>query len=66
MKAEFDTAESNRLLRLAATHADIIAFPGGWANTTGDALQLAGIAQMEERIGHVRGLLGDRADAVEN
>ncbi|MCX5380852.1 LLM class F420-dependent oxidoreductase [Streptomyces sp. NBC_00091] len=55
----------DRLLRLAATHADIIAFPGGWANTTGDALHLAGTAQMEERIAYVRGLLGDRADAVE-
>ncbi|MGE7385237.1 LLM class F420-dependent oxidoreductase [Streptomyces sp. NPDC004126] len=55
----------DRLLRLAATHADIIAFPGGWASTTGDELHLAGIAQMEERLSYVRGLLGDRADAVE-
>ncbi|WP_406482704.1 LLM class F420-dependent oxidoreductase [Streptomyces platensis] len=55
----------DRLLRVAATHADIIAFPGGWASTTGDALHLAGVAQMEERLAHVHGLLGDRADAVE-
>lgn len=55
----------DRLLRLAATHADIIAFTGGWANTTGDVLHLAGVAQMEERVAYVRGLLGDRADAVE-
>ncbi|MEV0368876.1 LLM class F420-dependent oxidoreductase [Streptomyces sp. NPDC050636] len=55
----------DRLLRLAATHADIIAFTGGWANTTGDVLHLAGIAQTEERVAYVRGLLGDRADAVE-
>lgn len=55
----------DRLLRLAATHADIIAFPGGWANTTGDELHMAGIAQMEERLAYVRGLLGDRADSVE-
>ncbi|MFG3116634.1 LLM class F420-dependent oxidoreductase [Streptomyces sp. NPDC048197] len=55
----------DRLLRLAATHADIIAFTGGWANTTGDELHLAGAAQTEERVAYVRGLLGDRADAVE-
>ncbi|MBO0656365.1 LLM class F420-dependent oxidoreductase [Streptomyces triculaminicus] len=55
----------DRLLRLAAAHADIIAFTGGWANTTGDVLHLAGIAQTEERVAYVRGLLGDRADAVE-
>ncbi|MFJ9891224.1 hypothetical protein ACIQRW_36045 [Streptomyces sp. NPDC091287] len=55
----------DRLLRVAATHADIIAFPGGWANATGDALHLAGAAQMEERIAYVRDLLGDRADSVE-
>ncbi|MER6307870.1 LLM class F420-dependent oxidoreductase [Streptomyces sp. NPDC001657] len=55
----------DRLLRLAATHADIIAFTGGWANTNGDELHLAGAAQTEERVAYVRGLLGDRADAVE-
>ncbi|QIY59205.1 LLM class F420-dependent oxidoreductase [Streptomyces sp. RPA4-5] len=55
----------DRLLRVAATHADIIAFPGGWASTTGEALHLSGVAQMEERLAYVRGLLGDRADAVE-
>jgi probable F420-dependent oxidoreductase len=55
----------DRLLRVAATHADIIAFPGGWASTNGDVLHLAGIAQLEERLTYVRGLLGDRADAVE-
>ncbi|MFD8981154.1 LLM class F420-dependent oxidoreductase [Streptomyces sp. NPDC059564] len=55
----------DRLLRVAATHADIIAFPGGWASTDGDALHLAGTAQMEERIAYVRGLLGDRAGSVE-
>ncbi len=55
----------DRLLRLAATHADIIALTGGWANATGDELHLAGVAQTEERIAYVRGLLGDRADAVE-
>ncbi|MFH8368276.1 LLM class F420-dependent oxidoreductase [Streptomyces sp. NPDC018031] len=55
----------DRLLRLAAAQADVIAFPGGWANTAGDELHLAGIAQVEERVGYVRGLLGDRADAVE-
>ncbi|MYT14751.1 probable F420-dependent oxidoreductase, MSMEG_2516 family [Streptomyces sp. SceaMP-e96] len=55
----------DRLLRLAAAHADIIALTGGWANTTGDVLQLAGAAQTEERVAYVRGLLGDRADTVE-
>ncbi|MEU9605829.1 LLM class F420-dependent oxidoreductase [Streptomyces sp. NPDC048057] len=55
----------DRLLRLAAEHADIIALTGGWANATGDVLHLAGTAQMDERIAYLRGLLGDRADAVE-
>ncbi|WP_432142869.1 LLM class F420-dependent oxidoreductase [Streptomyces sp. bgisy084] len=55
----------DRLLRLAAEQADIIALTGGWANTTGDVLHLAGVAQTEERVAYVRGLLGDRADAVE-
>ncbi|MFI2412208.1 LLM class F420-dependent oxidoreductase [Streptomyces sp. NPDC018947] len=55
----------DRLLRLAAEHADIVALTGGWASPTGDVLHLAGIAQTEERIAYVRGLLGDRADAVE-
>lgn len=55
----------DRLLRLAAAHADIIAFPGGWASPTGDELHLAGVAQTEERVAYVRGLLCDRADAVE-
>lgn len=55
----------DRMLRLAAKHADIIAFPGGWASATGDAIHLAGSAQTEERVAYVRGLLGDRADSVE-
>ncbi|MFE1171337.1 hypothetical protein [Streptomyces sp. NPDC058773] len=55
----------DRLLRLAAAHADIIALTGGWAGATGEVLHLAGVAQTEERVAYVRGLLGDRADAVE-
>ncbi|MBA0051569.1 LLM class F420-dependent oxidoreductase [Streptomyces sp. AJS327] len=55
----------DRLMRLAAAHADIIAFPGGWASATGEEIHVAGVARMEERISYVRGLLGDRADAVE-
>ncbi|GHF53355.1 LLM class F420-dependent oxidoreductase [Streptomyces mashuensis] len=55
----------DRLLRVAAAHADIIAFPGGWASADGEDIHLAGAAQMEERLAYVRGLLGDRADAVE-
>ncbi|MFJ2767225.1 LLM class F420-dependent oxidoreductase [Streptomyces sp. NPDC087300] len=55
----------DRLLRLAATHADIIAFPGGWASATGESLHLASAEQLEERLAYVRGILGDRADDVE-
>ncbi|MEU5979273.1 TIGR03621 family F420-dependent LLM class oxidoreductase [Streptomyces sp. NPDC047315] len=55
----------DRLMRVAAEHADIIAFPGGWASPTGDALHFASTAQMDERIAYVRGLLGDRTDSVE-
>ncbi|MFF3225941.1 LLM class F420-dependent oxidoreductase [Nocardia suismassiliense] len=55
----------NRLLRLAAEHADIIAFPGASATENGGPLHLAGIGEMGEKVEYVRGLLGKRADSVE-
>lgn len=55
----------NRILRLAAEHADIIAFPGASATENGGPLHLAGIGEMSEKVDYVRGLLGARADNVE-
>ncbi|WP_069161086.1 LLM class F420-dependent oxidoreductase [Nocardia altamirensis] len=55
----------NRLLRVAATHADIIAFPGASATENGGPLHLAGLGEIEEKVEYVRGLLGARADRVE-
>lgn len=55
----------NRLLRLAAEHADIIAFPGASATENGGPLHLAGLGEIREKVDYVRGLLGNRADSVE-
>lgn len=55
----------NRILRLAAEHADIIAFPGASATENGGPLHLAGVGEMSEKVEYVRGLLGSRADNVE-
>ncbi|KAA8889211.1 LLM class F420-dependent oxidoreductase [Nocardia colli] len=55
----------NRILRLAAEHADIIAFPGASATENGGPLHLAGVGEMSEKVEYVRGLLGNRADNVE-
>ncbi|MFI7000663.1 LLM class F420-dependent oxidoreductase [Nocardia sp. NPDC050175] len=55
----------NRSLRLAAEHADIIAFPGASATENGGPLHLAGIGETSEKIAYVRSLLGSRADRVE-
>lgn len=54
-----------RVLRLAAEHADIIAFTGTTEVRDGDGLKLGGIAEVTDRIEYVRGLLGDRIDQVE-
>ncbi len=55
----------DRLLRVAADHADIIGFTGAAAARDGASLQMAGLEEMAERVGYVRGLLGARADQVE-
>ncbi|GAA5092980.1 LLM class F420-dependent oxidoreductase [Nocardia iowensis] len=55
----------NRILRLAAQHADIIAFPGASPTENGGPLHLAGLAEVGERVDYVRGLLGDRLADVE-
>ncbi|MEU7767498.1 LLM class F420-dependent oxidoreductase [Nocardia sp. NPDC049190] len=55
----------DRLLRVAAEHADIIAFTGAAAARNGAPLQMAGLAEIEERVAYVRELLGPRIDRVE-
>ncbi|MFI6169719.1 LLM class F420-dependent oxidoreductase [Nocardia sp. NPDC051052] len=55
----------DRSLRVAAEHADIIAFPGASATENGGPLHLAGLGETSEKIEFVRGLLGSRADSVE-
>jgi probable F420-dependent oxidoreductase len=54
-----------RVLRLAAKHADIIAFTGTTRVRDGDGLKLGGLAEVTGRIELVRELLGDRVDDVE-
>ncbi|ATL67202.1 TIGR03621 family F420-dependent LLM class oxidoreductase [Nocardia terpenica] len=54
----------DRVLRLAAEHADIVAFLGAGTATDG-TLRLAGATETAQRVRYVRGLLGDRADTVE-
>ncbi|MGW4326357.1 LLM class F420-dependent oxidoreductase [Nocardia sp. NPDC004573] len=55
----------DRLLGVAARHADIIAFTGAAAARNGGPLQMAGLAEIAERVAYVRELLGPRADKVE-
>lgn len=53
-----------RMLRVAAEHADIVAVTG--AGTTGNGqLTLAGPSEVAGRMAYLRGLLGDRGDTVE-
>ncbi|WP_157119643.1 TIGR03621 family F420-dependent LLM class oxidoreductase [Nocardia xishanensis] len=54
----------DRLLKLAAEQADIIAFAGGGA-TPGGPVQLADEDTTAERVAYVGGLLGPRAGEVE-
>ncbi|MFQ6329935.1 LLM class F420-dependent oxidoreductase [Nocardia sp. CWNU-33] len=55
----------DRLLGVAAKHADIIGFTGAAAARNGGPLQMAGVEETAERIDYVRGLLGARVDQVE-
>lgn len=55
----------DRLLRVAAEHADIIALTGAAAAYNGGPLQLLGPAATDERIAYLRGLLGSRLAEVE-
>ncbi|TLF76663.1 LLM class F420-dependent oxidoreductase [Nocardia cyriacigeorgica] len=54
----------DRLLRLAATEADVVGFTGA-ATGAGGTLTLADVEGITERVGYVRELLGERADRVE-
>ncbi|WP_040797399.1 TIGR03621 family F420-dependent LLM class oxidoreductase [Nocardia higoensis] len=54
-----------RVLRLAARHADIIAFTGTTKVRDGDGLVLAGLSEFLDRLELARRLLGDRIDEVE-
>ncbi len=56
----------NRILRLAAEHADIIAFTGTTqVGQDGDGLRLGGLAEVTGQIFRVREMLGDRINDVE-
>ncbi|MEV0298453.1 LLM class F420-dependent oxidoreductase [Nocardia sp. NPDC050710] len=54
----------DRLLSVAAAHADIVAFTGA-AATSGGSLQIASPDQMSERVAYARDRLGSRAEQVE-
>ncbi|NEW37459.1 LLM class F420-dependent oxidoreductase [Nocardia cyriacigeorgica] len=54
----------DRLLKLAAAHADVVAFTGA-AATTDAGLRLAGVEDTIDRVGYVRKLLGERVTEVE-
>ncbi|MBU3064676.1 TIGR03621 family F420-dependent LLM class oxidoreductase [Nocardia sp. NEAU-G5] len=54
----------DRLLRVAAEHADIVAFTGGSAADSG-LLTAATPQELDKRVAYVRGLLGDRAASTE-
>lgn len=54
----------DKLLRVAAEHADIVAFTGGTAADSGH-ITVASPDATAQRVEHVRGLLGERADSVE-
>ncbi|MFI9504037.1 LLM class F420-dependent oxidoreductase [Nocardia sp. NPDC052566] len=55
----------DRLLRLAAEQADIIALPGGAAAHDGGPLLFSSAEKYDERVAYVNGLLGARAGQVE-
>ncbi|MBW4718298.1 TIGR03621 family F420-dependent LLM class oxidoreductase [Saccharothrix obliqua] len=56
----------DRVLRLAAEKADVIAFTGTTrVRRDGDGLRLGGLAEISDRVEFVRGLLGPRAGQVE-
>lgn len=54
----------DKLLRVAAEHADIVAFTGGTAADSGH-ITVATPEATAQRVEYVRGLLGERADSVE-
>ncbi len=55
----------DRLLSVAARHADIVGFTGAQSATAAGPLLLAGAEKMADRVAYVRAALGDRADRVE-
>ncbi|WP_280336028.1 LLM class F420-dependent oxidoreductase [Nocardia wallacei] len=54
----------DKLLRVAAEHADIVALTGGTAADSGH-ITVASPDATAQRVEYVRGLLGERADSVE-
>ncbi len=55
----------DRLLRVAADHADIIALPGAAPAFNGGPLQFVGLAATDARMAYLRELLEARAENVE-
>ncbi|WP_338760936.1 TIGR03621 family F420-dependent LLM class oxidoreductase [Nocardia vulneris] len=54
----------NRILRIAAQHADVIALPGAVTWKTG-VVDIMTADELDERADYLRGLLGERSDQVE-
>lgn len=55
----------DRMLRLAAEHADIIGFPGSGFTDHGRRMYLTGVDEIAERVAFTREALGPRAAEVE-
>ncbi len=55
----------DRVLRLAAAHADIIGFSGSAPVPDGELLRLADLAEIRNRVEYVHGLIGARIHDVE-
>ncbi len=55
----------DRMLTLAARHADVVAYTGAVAPPDG-MLQLVGAEAMDERVAFFRAVAGDRADGIES
>ncbi|MFX0578083.1 TIGR03621 family F420-dependent LLM class oxidoreductase [Nocardia nepalensis] len=55
----------DRLLRVAAEYADIVALPGAAPAYNGGPLQFVGLDATDARVAYLRGLLGARAEEVE-
>ncbi|KUN06252.1 5,10-methylene tetrahydromethanopterin reductase [Streptomyces yokosukanensis] len=58
-------ANGDRMLRLAAEHADIAAFPGARPGSAPGALEPLTANELDERVARYRGLAAGRAEAAE-